>query len=80
MSHGCFYGFKTDRRGDPVNCWLKRPPAEEIGARLDILGRLMARTGQLDMFMDSHQIMRWYVDQFLAGNYQFRYEDRNVKP
>ena len=74
------YGFNTDRRGDLINCWFKKAPAEDIDVRLDILGRLMACTGQLDMFMDTHQVMQWYVEQFLAGNYHFRYEDRGVKP
>ena len=68
LSH---YGFLVDRRGDLVNAWFKKAPAEETAAKLDIIGRLMACTSQLDMYMTSQGIMKWYVQQFLAGNYAF---------
>ncbi len=32
----------------------------------------MACTGQLDMYMTSPQVMKWYLRQFLEGNYSFR--------
>jgi pyruvate,water dikinase len=66
------HGFKTDRRGDLVNGWFKKAPAAEIDSRLDMLGRLMVSTSQLDMYMKSYKVMKWYVQQFLEGNYQFR--------
>ncbi len=65
-------GFHVDRRGDLVNAWLKKAPAGETEAKLDILGRLMASSSQLDMYMTSHDVMKWYVKQFLRGNYSFR--------
>ncbi len=70
---GCLanYGFSVSRRGDLVNAWLKGLPAEAIAEKLDILGRLTACTCQLDMYMASHEVMQWYVQQFLAGNYSF---------
>ncbi len=75
---GCFlesclahYGFHVDRRGDVVNAWFKKAPAEETEARLDVLGRLLACASQLDMYMTGHDAVRWYVEQFLAGNYAF---------
>jgi pyruvate,water dikinase len=70
---GCLthYGFLVDRRGDLVNAWFKKAPAEQTQANLDILGRLMACTSQLDMYMTSSAVMKWYVQQFLAGNYEF---------
>jgi pyruvate,water dikinase len=68
LSH---YGFLVDRRGDLVNAWFKKAPAAETEAKLDILGRLMACTSQLDMYMISQAVMTWYVQQFLAGNYAF---------
>ena len=75
------YGFRVDRRGDLVNAWFKRAPAEETEANLDILGRLMACTGQLDMYMTSPQVMKWYLRQFLEGNYSFRLpEDAPPRP
>ncbi len=65
------YGFTVDRRGDLVNAWYKKAPAAATEANLDILGRLMASTSQLDMYMTSHAVMMWYVQQFLEGNYSF---------
>jgi pyruvate,water dikinase len=71
LSH---YGFLVDRRGDVLNAWFKKATAAETGAKLDILGRLMACTSQLDMYMTSHDTMKWYVRQFLEGNYAFKAE------
>ncbi len=64
-------GFLVDRRGDLVNAWLKRAPAARTYEALDMLGRLTACTGQLDMYMANTEVMKWFVRQFLAGNYRF---------
>ncbi len=69
------YDFLVDRRGDLVNAWFKKAPAEKTEANLDLLGRLMACTSQLDMYMTSQSAMKWYVQQFLLGNYSFRATD-----
>ena len=69
------YGFRVDRRGDLLNAWYKRWPADQTSERLNVLGRLLACSSQLDMYMSSHEIMKWYTDQFIAGNYQFHSED-----
>jgi pyruvate,water dikinase len=66
------YGFRADRRGDLVNAWFRKAPADQTAERLDILGRLMACSSQLDMYMNSREAMNWYAEQFLAGNYAFR--------
>lgn len=73
------YGFHVDRRGDLVNAWFKKAPAAEMEAHLDILGRLMACTSQLDMYMTSNSVMNWYVQQFLAGNYSFRSDEQPIE-
>lgn len=65
------YGFVVDRRADLVNAWFKKAPAAETEANLDILGRLVASSSQLDMYMTSDAVMRWFVEQFLQGNYTF---------
>jgi pyruvate,water dikinase len=65
------YGFHVDRRGDLVNAWFKNAAADDTAARLDIIGRLMACTSQLDMYMTSDEVMNWYVQQFMTGNYAF---------
>jgi pyruvate,water dikinase len=66
------YGFIVHRRGDLLNAWLRNAPAEVIDHSLDILGRLLACTSQLDMYMANRETMRWFVEQFLAGNYEFK--------
>jgi len=32
----------------------------------------LACSSQLDMYMSSHDAMKWYTREFLAGNYSFR--------
>ncbi|MFP5234789.1 MAG: PEP/pyruvate-binding domain-containing protein [Acidobacteriota bacterium] len=68
LSH---YGFRVDRRGDLVNAWFKKAPAEETEFHLDILGRLMACSSQLDMYMTGSAAASSYVQAFLAGDYTF---------
>jgi len=66
------YGFQVDRRTDLVNAWFRKAPADQIAERLDILGRLLACSSQLDMYMTSREVMTWFVQQFLEGNYSFQ--------
>jgi pyruvate,water dikinase len=68
------YGFGVDRRGDLVNAWFRKAPADQTGERLDLLGRLLACSSQLDMYMTSREVMNWFADQFILGNYAFRQE------
>ncbi len=70
------YGFQVDRRGDLVNAWFKKAPAAETESNLDILGRLMACSSQLDMYMTSNSVVSWYVQQFIEGNYSFQMRDQ----
>ena len=63
------YGFQVDRRTDLVNAWFRKAPADQTAERLDILGRLLACSSQLDMYMTSREIMNWFVQQFIAANY-----------
>jgi hypothetical protein len=69
----------VDRRGDLVNAWFKRAPAEDTEMNLDILGRLLACSSQLDLYMSSHDAMKWYTNQFLLGNYSFHLEGSERK-
>jgi pyruvate, water dikinase len=66
------YGFRVDRRSDLVNAWFRKAPADQTGERLDVLGRLLACSSQLDMYMNSREVMNWFADQFILGNYGFR--------
>ena len=71
------YGFNVDRRGDLVNAWFKKAPAEQTESNLDILGRLMACSCQLDMYMTGNAAVAWYVQQFIEGNYAFQWRDES---
>ncbi len=66
------YGFQVDRRTDLVNAWFRKAPADQTAERLNILGRLLACSSQLDMYMTSREVMNWFVQQFLEGNYSFQ--------
>src|ERR1700691_748118 len=68
------YGFRAHRRGDLVNAWFRNAPADQTAERLDLLGRLLACSSQLDMYMHSREVMNWFADQFILGNYAFRHE------
>jgi len=72
------FGFCVDVREDLVNAWLRRYPREVTEDRLDMLGRLMACSRQLDMFMADEASMKWYVAAFLAGNYRFHVEEDSL--
>jgi hypothetical protein len=63
-----------------VNAWFTKGSAEHTSAKLDILGRLLVSSSQLDMFMSSQDVMRWYVEQFLAGNYSFQVSEQEEAP
>jgi hypothetical protein len=66
------YGFQVDRRTDLINAWFRKAPANQIAKALDILGRLLACSSQLDMYMTGREVMSWFVQQFLEGNYFFQ--------
>ena len=66
------YGFRVDRRADLVNAWFRKAPADQTAERLDLLGRLLACSSQLDMYMNSREVMSWFAEQFILGNYAFR--------
>ena len=64
-----------DRRGDLVNAWFRKAPADQTAERLDLLGRLLACSSQLDMYMTGREAMNWFAEQFILGNYAFRQRD-----
>lgn len=65
-------GFEADRRMDVVNAWYRKGSVDATERALNLLGRLMACSSQLDMYMESEEGMEWYVAQFLRGNYGFQ--------
>lgn len=65
-----YEGFSVDRREDLVTAWYKGYNKEECEKRLEMLGILMGCARQLDMLFDSKAKVKFYIEQFLEGNYQ----------
>jgi pyruvate,water dikinase len=63
-------GFKVNVKGDKVDARLQKYPKSYIASRIDILGRLLIFTRQLDMLMTTEQSVEWVADNFVAGNYK----------
>ncbi len=63
--------FQVERRADQVHARLRKYPREAIADRLDLLGRLIVATRQLDMRMGPGAPMDWFVRAFFDGNYLF---------
>ena len=63
-------GFKVNVKGDKVDARLKKYPKSYIESRMDILGRLLIFTRQLDMLMTTENSVEWAAENFVAGNYK----------
>ncbi len=63
-------GFNVDVKEDKVDARLQKYPASFIQNRLDILGRLLIFTRQMDMLMTTENSVTWVADNFIAGNYK----------
>jgi pyruvate,water dikinase len=63
-------GFKVNVKADKVDARLQKYPKSYIESRMDILGRLLIFTRQLDMLMTSEKSVEWVADNFVAGNYK----------
>jgi pyruvate,water dikinase len=63
-------GFVVDRRGDLVTAWLRRYPRARCKEALEMLGRLLACSRQLDMLIANPKIAHDYAEKFLAGEYE----------
>lgn len=68
-------GFKVGVKAEKVDARLQKYPKAYIEEKVDMLGRLLIFTRQLDMLMTSEESVRWAAENFLAGNYKL-----NVRP
>jgi len=62
-------GFAVERNGDAVNGFLKKHDARATAAILEELGRLLLFTRQMDMLMDTRQMVDWLARAFVEKNY-----------
>lgn len=63
------FEFSVQTRGDIVTARLSHLPVAEVERTLDILGRLVGFTRQLDVRMESDQRAEEYAEAFLSGDY-----------
>ncbi len=61
--------FGVDRRGDLVTAWLRSYPRADSERALEMLGRLMACSRQLDMFLVSDDMIEAFIQRFLSEDY-----------
>ncbi len=62
-------GFLVDVTGDRVSARFLRYERAEIEERLDVMGRLLQFTRQMDMLMRSEAAVETIAKSFLEGNY-----------
>jgi len=63
--------FEVETKGDWLQARLLKYESHGIEQKLDYLGRLMCCARQLDMAMYSENVIDWYVQAFMRGNYAF---------
>lgn len=63
-------GFKVSVKVDKVDARIQKYPKSYIELKIDMLGRLLIFTRQLDMLMTTEESVRWAAENFLAGNYK----------
>jgi pyruvate,water dikinase len=61
--------FSVEVKGDRVDARLQKFEAPVIQAKLDLIGRLLIFTRQLDMLMTSEAGVEAVAQNFLQGNY-----------
>jgi pyruvate,water dikinase len=66
--------FSVDVKGDRVDARLAKYPAEVIAEKLELIGRLLHFTRQMDMLMASEASVEAVAQSFLAGNYRLEPE------
>ncbi len=62
--------FSVDVKGDRVDARLQKYDCDTIARKLDLLGRLLQFTRQMDMLMTSEVSVETIAQNFLAGNYR----------
>ncbi len=64
------YDFAVAVKGDQVQARFLKYPCPVIAEKLEMIGRLLLFTRQMDMLMNSEYSVELVVQNFLAGNYR----------
>ncbi|MEW6185311.1 MAG: PEP/pyruvate-binding domain-containing protein [Thermodesulfobacteriota bacterium] len=67
-------GFEVMVKEDLVKADYRKYPEPMTEEKLGHLGRLMGCARQLDMTMSDENMVSWYAQAFLEGNYEFKRE------
>ncbi len=67
-------GFLSSTTNDRVSARIAKQPASVLVEKLDMVGRLLIFTRQMDMLMHSDALVEDMVRAFLNGNYQLKPE------
>ena len=62
--------FGVSQEGDLITAWFRNYPSQDTGKTLELLGRLLVCSRQLDMLMHMDSDVRMFADYFLAGKFQ----------
>ena len=62
--------FGVTFEGDLITAGFRNYPSEDTGIALELLGRLLVCSRQLDMLMHMDSDVKMFSDHFLAGKYQ----------
>jgi len=62
--------FEVNRKGDLVTSWFRYNSQEDSESALEMLGRLMACSRQLDMLLTNDEMVKRYVDNFVSENFR----------
>ena len=61
--------FEVNRKGDLVTSWFRYNSQKDSEDALEMLGRLMACSRQLDMLLGNDDMVKTYVDNFISENF-----------
>ncbi|MBN2322024.1 MAG: pyruvate, water dikinase [Acidobacteria bacterium] len=62
--------FGVTQEGDLITAWFRNYPSQDTGKALQMLGRLLVCSRQLDMLMHLDSDVKMFADNFLAGKFQ----------
>jgi pyruvate,water dikinase len=62
-------GFLVEVQGDRVNARFAKQEQDVIAVKLDVLGRLLIYTRQMDMLLNCETSVNMLSENFLAGRY-----------
>nr|WP_231887783.1 PEP/pyruvate-binding domain-containing protein [Thermodesulfatator autotrophicus] len=73
-----YYDFNVTTKGDLLISRITNLPLKEIETLLEMIGRLIGFTRQLDVFMENDLSIERAFEGFISGNYRLNIRRKNV--